>query len=163
MALNARRTMNIHNNQPKKGGRDGGYDGGEVRRAGHAGEARYHHFGGVVSRRRGIKIKGRGACFAWLASLGSLCSARFAWLALLGLLCSACYARLALLGSLRSACFNRLASGCNRHRWFPCLGHQHKPHQKIKRNVAPWPQVATVKRQDTTINPELAEAVGGML
>ncbi len=57
MALNAHRTMNIHNNQPKKGGRDGGDDGGEVRRAGHAVEAQYHRFGGIVSRRRGKKIK----------------------------------------------------------------------------------------------------------
>ena len=41
MALNARRMMNI--------GCDGGDDGGEVRQAGHAGEVRYHRFGGVVS------------------------------------------------------------------------------------------------------------------
>jgi hypothetical protein len=98
----------------------------------------------------------RLACFARLASLGSLCSACFARLALLGLLRLACYAWLALLGLLQSACFDRLTSGCDRHRWFPCLGHQCKPHQKIERNVAPWPQVAAVKRQDTTINPESA-------
>jgi hypothetical protein len=49
--------MNIHNNQPKKDGRNGGDDGGEVRQAGHAGEEQYHRFGGIVSRRRGKKIK----------------------------------------------------------------------------------------------------------
>ncbi len=49
MDLNARCTMNIHNNQQKKGSCDGGDDGGQVRQAGHAGEAQYHRFGGVVS------------------------------------------------------------------------------------------------------------------
>jgi hypothetical protein len=38
-----------HNNQPKTGSCNVGEYGGEVRRAGHVGEARYHHFGGVVS------------------------------------------------------------------------------------------------------------------
>ena len=38
-----------HNNQPKTGSRDGGKYGGEVRRAGRVGEARYHHFRGIVS------------------------------------------------------------------------------------------------------------------
>ncbi len=37
--VNTRRTMNVHSNQQKKGGRDGGDDGGEVQRVGHAGEA----------------------------------------------------------------------------------------------------------------------------
>ena len=36
------------NNQPKTGSRDGGKHGVEMRRAGRVGEARYHHFGGVV-------------------------------------------------------------------------------------------------------------------
>ncbi len=57
MALNARRTMNIHNIQPKTGGRNGGDNGGEVQQAGHAGEAQYHRFEGFVSQRRGRKIK----------------------------------------------------------------------------------------------------------
>jgi len=38
-----------HNNQPKSGSRDGGKYGGKVRQVGRVGEARYHHFGGVVS------------------------------------------------------------------------------------------------------------------
>jgi hypothetical protein len=38
-----------HNNQPKTVSCDGGKYGGGVRRAGRVGEARYHHFGGVVS------------------------------------------------------------------------------------------------------------------
>jgi len=36
-------------NQPKTGSRNGGKYGVEVRRAGRVGEARYHHFGGVVT------------------------------------------------------------------------------------------------------------------
>jgi hypothetical protein len=46
-----------HNNQPKTGGRDGGEHGGDIRRAGHVGEARCHHFGGVVSWIGGKNIK----------------------------------------------------------------------------------------------------------
>jgi hypothetical protein len=38
-----------HNNQPKTGSRNGEKHGGEVQRAGGVGEARYHHFGGIVN------------------------------------------------------------------------------------------------------------------
>ena len=38
-----------HSNKPKIGGRDGGEYGGEVRRAGGAGEAHFHCFGGIGS------------------------------------------------------------------------------------------------------------------
>ena len=38
-----------HNNQPKTGSRSGGKYGGEVRLAGRVREARYHHFGGIVT------------------------------------------------------------------------------------------------------------------
>ena len=54
VALDGRRPKKkSHNNQPKTGGRDGGDYRGEAGRAGGAGEARYHHFDGIISCRRG--------------------------------------------------------------------------------------------------------------
>jgi hypothetical protein len=38
-----------HNNHSKTGDRDGGEHGGDIQQAGHVGEARGHHLGGVVS------------------------------------------------------------------------------------------------------------------
>ncbi len=46
-----------HNNQPKTGGHNGGEHGGDMQRAGCVGEARWHHFGGIVIWIGGKKIK----------------------------------------------------------------------------------------------------------
>jgi len=49
VALNGRQSAKIHTTTNQNSGRDGGDYGGEARRAGGAGEAQYHRFGGGLS------------------------------------------------------------------------------------------------------------------